>query len=175
MQWVLDEKLVEDQQDWATKAGLSHGAVRAFMIRARKSDDASMKAPQLQALAEAARVSFTWLSTGDGAPTGQAEHAPFGLAVAMFLAGAADAPHAQAWLDSSAFRAPTATNARELLDALESSYARFVRAEAEAAAGGDVRAVGLALGGLGSRVEDAPDDEGAPRKLAPVKRKRSRQ
>lgn len=111
-----------------------------------------------------------WFVTGEASG---AELGPFESARGMFLAGAADAVHAQAWLDSSAFRAPTATNARELLDALESSYARFVRAEAVASAGGDVRDVGLALGGVGSRVESAPDDEGAPRKLAPVKRRSS--
>lgn len=64
------EKVLADlgwsRRQWALKAGLSHSAITQFLIRAAKSDTASLKSKEIEALASVAGVPFEWLATGDG-------------------------------------------------------------------------------------------------------------
>lgn len=90
------------------------------------------------------------------------EVGPFDQAWAMFEAGVG-ADEAEAFRASVSFRLPSSTNAREILAALETRYATWSHARDVQAAGGSPREVALAFGGVGARIEEAADDEGAPR------------
>lgn len=174
---VLDEGFVDHAEAWCERSQISMGYLSSYFTRARAARAQGMKAPgitlsTLEKLAASAGVHLEWLARGEGPMLidGQgAELAPFDLARTMFLAGASDRARAERWLASSAFRAPTAINARELLDALEAAYARWCRAEDLLEAGASEEQAALALGGVGARIDERPDDEGAPRKLAPVR------
>lgn len=169
---IARERAGLGQRELARKAGIkSEGQVQQYEAGEIKEPSGSRTAR----LAAALNIRHEWLTLEEGEmfeSEARAPLGPFEQARELFFAGVANRTHAEEWMSSTAFRMPSTTNARELLEILETSYARYLRALDLADAGGTVREVGLALGGVGSRIDDAPDEE--PRVLAPVKRRKPR-
>lgn len=69
MRMVVEAGYVSSLAAWATKAGLSNGAIRHYIMRAEAGTEASMRASNIRKLAQAARVSPRWLETGVGTLT----------------------------------------------------------------------------------------------------------
>lgn len=65
IRWVLDATGMS-AREWSKRAGLSHAVLSEYMRRARADENASIKLPQLTALARAAGVSLAWLADGEG-------------------------------------------------------------------------------------------------------------
>lgn len=77
VRWILKRRGLT-QRELSEKAELSHSYLSAYFARAKADATASMRSPELTALAKAGNVSQHWLSTGEGSPEeGVDEETPF--------------------------------------------------------------------------------------------------
>jgi hypothetical protein len=68
IQEVVDSDRVHSMRAWTREAGLSDGYLGSLLTRLRHLPDADIRRDELVRLARAARVSLTWLATGEGHP-----------------------------------------------------------------------------------------------------------
>lgn len=84
---VIEDGLVADAETWCDAAGLSRGFLSSFFVRSKSDGSASIRGASVERLAQAAKVSPTWLLTGRGPREGDSDElAPFDAARALFLA-----------------------------------------------------------------------------------------
>lgn len=84
---VIEDEIVQDAETWCEAAGLSRGFLSSFFVRSKSDGGASIRGASVERLAQAAKVSPTWLLTGRGPREGDSDElAPFDAARALFLA-----------------------------------------------------------------------------------------